>query len=146
MGLWVYVTVGCEPEQADDREQGSGERRKVAPPPPSGGIANSWGNSLLIEGASAQARSVAGRPAAGQAAVEPLKLYGCAFSRIKSTPHHHSHARLATPCQGQVTRASKPAKLTNNHRTPKPPSFLTRLRNHIPFDARLVSRWLGLLR
>ena len=55
-------------------------------------------------------------------------------------------ARLATPCQGQVTRASKPATLTNNHRTPKSPSFLTRLRNHIPFDARLVSRWLGLFR
>ena len=45
--------------------------------------------------------------------------------------------RLATPCQGQVTWASKPATLINNHRTPKPPSFLTRLRNHIPFDARL---------
>ena len=28
----------------------------------------------------------------------------------------------------------------------KPPPFLTRLRNHITFDARLVSRWLGLFR
>ena len=72
-------------------------------------------------------------------------LYGYAFSRIKSTPHHHSHA-LRRHGQGQVTRASKPATLINNHRTPKPPSFLTRLRNHIPFDARLVSRWLGLFR
>ena len=46
----------------------------------------------------------------------------------------------------QVTRASKPATVHNNHRAPKPPSFATRLRNHIPFDARLVSRWLGLFR
>ena len=55
-------------------------------------------------------------------------------------------ARLATPWYRQVTRASKPATVHNNHRAPKSPSFLTRLRNHIPFDARLVSRWLGLFR
>ena len=69
-------------------------------------------------------------------------LCGYAFSRMKSTPHQPA-ARLATPWYRQVTRASKPATVHNNHRAPKPPSFLTRLRNHIPFDARLVSRWLG---
>ena len=42
------VTVGCEPEQTD-RAEGSGERRKVAHTPPSGGVSNSWGNSLLVE-------------------------------------------------------------------------------------------------
>ena len=55
-------------------------------------------------------------------------------------------ARLATPWYRQVTRASKPATVHNNHRAPKSPSFLTRLRNHIPFDARLVSRWLVFFR
>ena len=73
-------------------------------------------------------------------------LYGYAFSRIKSTPHHHSHALRRHARATPVTRASKPATLINNHRTPKSPSFLTRLRNHIPFDARLVSRWLGFFR
>ena len=73
-------------------------------------------------------------------------LYGYAFSRIKSTPHHHSHALAAAPCQGQVTRASKPATLTNNHRTPKPPPFLTRLPFRFPRGARLVSRWPCLCR
>ena len=35
-------------------------------------------------------------------------LYDYAFSRIKSTSHHHSHAlRRHHACQGQVTRASK---------------------------------------
>ena len=74
-------------------------------------------------------------------------LYGYAFSRIKSTPHHHSHAlRRHARAKSLGLLSLPPATLINDHRTPKPPSFLTRLRNHIPFDARLVSRWLGLFR
>ena len=53
-------------------------------------------------------------------------------------------ASLAAPWHGQVTRASKPATVPNNHRAPKSPSFLKRLRNQISFDARLVSIWLSL--
>ena len=65
------VTVGCEAEQTDRAEE-SGERRKVAHTPPSGGISNSWGNSLFwIE---SKPTSVAGRPAAGQAGQEPLNF------------------------------------------------------------------------
>ena len=67
-------------------------------------------------------------------------LYGYAFSRIRSTPQ--PLARLATPCQGQVTRASKPATLINNHRTPKSPSFLTRLRNRarLPISGPFIAK------
>ena len=57
------VTAGCEPEQTD-RAEGSGERRKVAHTPPSGGISNSWGNSLLVR-LSKRTVSLAGRPRAG---------------------------------------------------------------------------------
>ena len=65
------VTVGCEPEQTD-RAEGSGERRKVAHTPPSGGISNSWGNSLLVETGSARAQQCRWQ-ASGMA--EPLKKH-----------------------------------------------------------------------
>ena len=58
-------------------------------------------------------------------------------------------ARLATPWHRQESLGllSPPQFTTTTARqSPKSPSFLKRLRNHIPFDARLVSRWLGLFR
>ena len=91
----------------------------------------------------------------------PLLACACSFGRWKrsrvqakseythTVVHCNSYScgRTPTPQQGQVTRASEPATLINNHRTPKPPSFLTRLlRNQIPFNARLVSRWLAIFR
>ena len=74
-------------------------------------------------------------------------LYGYAFSRIKSTPHHHSHALRRHARAKSLGLLSPPhSSNTNNHRAPNHHHSCRVLRNHIPFDTRLVSRWLGLIR
>ena len=74
----------------------------------------------------------------------------CAATRsrvLKSTPHHHSSHALRRHARAKsLGLRSPPHSSTTITATPKSPSFLTRLRNHTPFDARLVSRWLGFFR
>ena len=89
------VTVGCEPEQTD-RAEGSGERRKVAHNPPSGGISNSWGNSLLVRRSSASSATVS---LAGLGHARTTKAPGCAAGRKRGNrQYHHGHLACVRAC------------------------------------------------
>lgn len=68
-----------------------------------------------------------------------------AFS-LKNMPAQEKFEAPSRFVSATFTRAFKLAPHNGSHRAPKLPPFLTRLLNHLPCGARLVSWWLCLFR